>query len=358
MSDPLSPFTAQLQTRLRSAYEREAALGWLREVFPNLNRFLRTESLDVTDQGILRIEQLGRIPPAEGRALGVFEIEVDADRIDLARNRVGLRSLVARFVQAPIIEGALAFFYARGAERPYRLSFLARTASLRPDGQLAIEQTTPRRYTYTLGPQESCRTAATRLAALRERSLANTLADVTDAFSVEKLNREFYQEIANWYFWAVSQSHFPAGAEKDQHGEDSIAVIRLITRLVFCWFLKVKKLLPDEVFDPVTVTALLKPDAGFSPNSAGGSSAYYRAVLQNLFFGTLNLPMNTADEPANRTLKETSVAPSILLERVVAILTKYPITPDAPPAPAATPAAPAPVAAARLPEIIISESFL
>jgi hypothetical protein len=292
---------AELQANLRSAYEREHALGWLREVFPNLNRFLAPEALEVTDAGIRRVEQLGRIPLADGRALGVFEIEVDADRIDLARNRVGLRSLVARFVQPPIIDGALAFFYAPGTERPYRLSFLARTASILPDGQLSIEQTTPRRYTYTLGPQESGRTAATRLAVLRERSPATTLADVTEAFSVEKLNREFYQEIANWYFWAVSECRFPAGAEKDKNDEDSIAVIRLITRLVFCWFLKVKKLLPGEVFDAATVVALLKPDAGFSPNAPGGSSAYYRAILQNLFFGTLNTPMNSAAEPANRT---------------------------------------------------------
>lgn len=297
-------YVAQLQARLRGAYERESALGWLREIFPNLNRFVAGETLVVTDLGILRIEQLGRIPLADGRALGVFEVEVDADRIDLARNRVGLRSLVARFIQPPIIDGALAFFYARGAnnsERPYRLSFLARTASILPDGQLSIEQTTPRRYSYTLGPQESGRTAATRLTALRERSLAVTLADVTDAFSVEKLNREFYQEIANWYFWAVSECRFPAGAEKDKNKEDSIAVIRLITRLVFCWFLKVKKLLPGEVFDSATVASLLKSDAGFSPNAPGGGSAYYRAILQNLFFGTLNTPMNSAAEPANRT---------------------------------------------------------
>jgi superfamily II DNA or RNA helicase len=58
-----------------------------------------------------------------------------------------------------------------------------------------------------------------------------------------------------------------------------------------------------------------------------------------------------------KAVKDTPVAPSILLERVVAILTKYPITPDAPPAPAATPAEPAAGAGHRLPEIIISESF-
>jgi superfamily II DNA or RNA helicase len=60
-----------------------------------------------------------------------------------------------------------------------------------------------------------------------------------------------------------------------------------------------------------------------------------------------------------KAVKDTPVAPAILLERVIAILTKYPIAPDTPPAPAAPSVEPAPtVAAARLPEIIISESFV
>ena len=59
-----------------------------------------------------------------------------------------------------------------------------------------------------------------------------------------------------------------------------------------------------------------------------------------------------------KAVKETPVAPSLLLERVVAILSKYPITPDHEPTPPAKPAEPVPVASARLPEIIISESFV
>lgn len=59
-----------------------------------------------------------------------------------------------------------------------------------------------------------------------------------------------------------------------------------------------------------------------------------------------------------KAVKETPVAPSLLLERVVAILGKYPIAPDQEHTPAAKPSAPVPVASARLPEIIISESFI
>lgn len=294
-------YTSHLQARLRRPYLADEAIDWLREVFPQLNAFVSPASLDISSPGINAVKQLGRIPLADGRSLGVFDVRVDPTKIDLVRNRVGLRSVVARFVQPGTFDAAFAFFHDGTLEsRSYRLSFLARTAGLSDSGKLIIEETVPRRYTYTLGPQESCRTAATRLAALRERSLANTLDDVTDAFSVEKLNREFYQELAHWYFWAISRCRFPAGAKKDRNGEDSIAVIRLITRLVFCWFLKVKRLLPEEVFDPGQISALLKPSAGFSPGSDTDSSAYYRAILQNLFFATLNTPMNSAAEPDNR----------------------------------------------------------
>jgi adenine-specific DNA-methyltransferase len=302
MTDLPLTYAARLQSRLCEPYARDAAVDWLREIFPQLNAFTRAEPLETSETGIEAVWQLGRIPLADGRAIGVFEVQVDPAKIDLARNRVGLRSVVARFVQPTVSDGALAFFHDGKPSSPtYRLSFIARTAEVSAEGQVVMEQTTPRRYTYTLGPQESCRTAASRLAALRERSLANTLDDVIDAFSVEKLNREFYQELAHWYFWAVSRCRFPDGAEKDRNGEDSIAVIRLITRLVFCWFLKVKRLLPDEVFDPEKVAALLKPSAGFAPDSEAAGSPYYRAILQNLFFATLNTPMNSASEPENRT---------------------------------------------------------
>ncbi|HEY4248448.1 MAG TPA: helicase-related protein [Lacunisphaera sp.] len=59
-----------------------------------------------------------------------------------------------------------------------------------------------------------------------------------------------------------------------------------------------------------------------------------------------------------KAVKETPVAPSILLERVVAILNKYPIAIEVPPAPATATANPFSPAAAHLPEIIISESFI
>jgi len=58
-----------------------------------------------------------------------------------------------------------------------------------------------------------------------------------------------------------------------------------------------------------------------------------------------------------KAVKDTAVAPSILLEKVMVILGKYPILADADPI-QARPAEPVPLVHARLPEIIISESFI
>ena len=50
------------------------------------------------------------------------------------------------------------------------------------------------------------------------------------------LNRRFFQDLANWYFWALKQAIFPEAAPKDTDGNDALSLIRLITRLIFCWF--------------------------------------------------------------------------------------------------------------------------
>lgn len=96
--------------------------------------------------------------------------------------------------------------------------------------------------------------------------------------NTEALNRKFYGELHTWYQWAVAECRFPDNALQLQ-------VIRLITRLLFIWFLKEKKLVPEELFEEEPAANALNR---FSPET----SDYYQAVLQNLFFATLNTPIS------------------------------------------------------------------
>ncbi len=95
------------------------------------------------------------------------------------------------------------------------------------------------------------------------------------------LNERFYREIADWYFWA--SQHPDLIYPRDVKTEDgrSIFIIRLLTRLIFCWFLQEKGLIPRDLFRRRTAEKMLHE---FSPKVG----TYYQAFLQNLFFATLN----------------------------------------------------------------------
>ncbi|HEY6345717.1 MAG TPA: hypothetical protein VIY49_29820 [Bryobacteraceae bacterium] len=101
------------------------------------------------------------------------------------------------------------------------------------------------------------------------------------------LNKRFYQDIANWYFWA--QKHpgvrLPKDVDSSSDEQRSMFFIRLLTRLIFCWFLQEKGLIPRQVFRWNQIGQLLndnRPTAG----------TYYQTILQNLFFATLNREPN------------------------------------------------------------------
>ncbi len=82
----------------------------------------------------------------------------------------------------------------------------------------------------------------------------------------------------------MNKVSFPNDPEDDTDNTkyNAESVIRLITCLIFIWFIKEKKLIPENIFDKNELSKILK---GFGEKD---STVYYRAILQNLFFATLN----------------------------------------------------------------------
>ena len=106
---------------------------------------------------------------------------------------------------------------------------------------------------------------------------------------IQALNKRFYRELSNWYFWAVDNVTFPEDAGEDVDIRNATSIIRLITRLIFVYFVKEKKLVPDTFFNPREIEKIL---ISTDPQE----STYYKAILQNLFFATLNQEMNTPEK--------------------------------------------------------------
>jgi len=110
-------------------------------------------------------------------------------------------------------------------------------------------------------------------------------------FDIDVLNKAFYKELSDWFFWACREATFPGAPEQSlftssasfeaaHQTHQATSVIRLITRMLFAWFLKEKKLIPAELFDPADLAELIDLDANHS--------SVYKGVLQNIFFATLN----------------------------------------------------------------------
>jgi len=100
------------------------------------------------------------------------------------------------------------------------------------------------------------------------------------------LNKKFYMEIANWYFRALKVCKYPDEIQEPHMLE--ISLIRFISRMLFSWFMKEKGLIPPEIFTENFYNSELHH---IDPEQ----STYYKAVLQNLFFATLNCRIDDRD---------------------------------------------------------------
>jgi adenine-specific DNA-methyltransferase len=220
-------------------------------------------------------------PIAQVASLPVFCISWHEERVPtLTARRAVQRAL------APTYAEHLLGYVVCEAGVPTTVAFT--WARKRADGKTEL-----RTLPYTIGAP--ARTTLERLAELHfslQELLDRqpTITEVTDrlnhAFDVESLSRQFYQEIADWFFWAATQVEFPMPPEvPDRNAYIQQSLIRLITRLLFCWFLKAKRLIPDALFDERELATLLKGD---EPLATSQQTRFYKAILQNLFFATLN----------------------------------------------------------------------
>ncbi|RTY89447.1 restriction endonuclease [Flavobacterium sp. RSP46] len=180
-------------------------------------------------------------------------------------------------------DGAIFIFY--DDKDFFRFSFIRKNY-----GNKDQKFTNWKRYTYFVDPTKTNKTFRNRINGCNFSSLD----DIQEAFNVEKLTKQFYNELFNWYQWSLSESDgfevtFPNDISTDKDDRQiEEHLIRLITRLMFIWFIKKKKLIPDDIFNTAVLDKIL---VDFDPNSKTNGD-YYNAILQNLFFASLNKPID------------------------------------------------------------------
>jgi hypothetical protein len=290
------------QLNLQQAYSRQNWQNWLTEIFGSQIQFeTQAENVDIDRDNIKSVQRFASVKLADGKTLAVFDIETLAG-VQISRSRVGLRNLVEKFIDYARYHGILAFYHSDTLVE-YRMSFISSEPKIDDSGNFVIEHTSPKRYTYLLGKNAKTKTPADRLNIIAAKQGTATLEDITKAFSVETLAKEFYTELFAWYQWALSGEigvTFPNEIENKKIDEH---LIRLITRLMFVWFIKQKNLVPETIFDIDKLKSILK---NFNATDSEQDN-YYRAILQNLFFATLNNKIEDRNFAVDGTFHENRV---------------------------------------------------
>ena len=168
--------------------EEEFVDGYETEILDGYPEYRRMA--DAT--GIRSVKDVGMIY-IDGEPLQIFDISV-SDYIMMERNRVTIQSLVRRIMDQ-YSNAFMLFHYEDTTQWNWRFTYCHKSANKE-------ESTDSKRYTFLLGPKQSCRTAAENFQSLFHKHKTNgyiAISDIIQAFSVEALSKEFFDGYKKQY---------------------------------------------------------------------------------------------------------------------------------------------------------------
>jgi adenine-specific DNA-methyltransferase len=227
-------------------------------VFPKVRFEDKIISLDDSNSKTKYIHQKGDITLTDKRKIIILEVCINKD-YKISKTKVGFHNITSKYIDQNNNHGVLVFYISEDeTQHDYRLSFICKQSHIdENNGMLKDFKTNPKRYTYLLGINESATTAAKRLRELasKKNTFNFELKDVIDAFSVEKLNDEFFKKYKEQF--QIFNNHLIEDdkirysifdIDKNEKEEDKTAnelpirdfTKKLLGRLVFLYFLQRK----------------------------------------------------------------------------------------------------------------------
>jgi len=144
--------------------------------------------------GIHSIKQVGKIYVGV-EPLQIFDVTV-SDRVMMERNRVNIQRLI-RTVMDQFSCAFMLFHYEDDTRWDWRFTYCRKSGNKE-------ENTDSKRYTFLLGPGQSCRTATDNFMELYDKRDSLEIKDIEDAFNVEALSKEFFGKYKAQYEAFVS----------------------------------------------------------------------------------------------------------------------------------------------------------
>ena len=181
---------------IESRYNRKNWLLLLRDIFGNKAKFWSTPYVvETNSQMAKQALWLGTISLSDEQTIAIYEVEL-TDKVDIERNRRGIRDMLLTQWRNNGNAGAFMFCY-RENESVLRFSYVSESWKFDDDGSYQKESTDTRRFTYLLGEGHRSRTAIQQFETLK--GSAQTLKDLTKAFSVDAVSDMFFKDYKEQY---------------------------------------------------------------------------------------------------------------------------------------------------------------
>jgi hypothetical protein len=274
--------------KLNQKYNREQFLTFLDSFLPDFKKDIR----DIKVDNLPEVEGAKYLGTAEQiEDLSILEVEHKG----VSNKRVGLANDAFKLMKQSAISKALVVFYSSDDD-VWRLSLMTMKPEITDKGKVVQSFSNPRRYSYALGPKAKVNTPYKFLI---KKGSVSTFEELGKCFSVEVVNKEFYEEISRLYTKLVGGERktgrqtesFPGllklPSKEAQSQESQRFAVRLIGRIIFCWFLREKKSKKGS--------SLIPPDI-LSLETLKNKKDYYHKILEPLFFELLNRPAESRKE--------------------------------------------------------------
>lgn len=269
---------------LNENYSRDDFFDFLNSFIPNFKKDIKRTDV----RGLKVTKEAFYLGESEELDLAIFELTHNSStdaRVTLAMDGFRLMKDSASY-------RALVIYTAKKGS-DWRLSLMTASPDVNQKGKVGLTLSNPRRFSFFLGPNAKINTPYQYLI---KQTGVKDFEDLLKRFSVEVVNKEFYKEIAELYTKLVGGTRGKGNQKKEykalltlpsvEQGSQTANefAVRLIGRIIFCWFLREKKSKKGLALISDTVLSLeslrIKPD-------------YYHTVLEPLFFEVLNKLKNS-----------------------------------------------------------------
>lgn len=190
----------EIRNILESPYDRKVWKSFLQTQFTNNRLNAEDRVVLLSDKAISKqCLSLGNYEISEYINIGIFEVEL-SEKVNISRNRVALRNLIKDITKQ--VAGAMVVFVQKDK---WRFSYVSKRKVKNSQTDLIeAKETAPKRYTYLFGKNEKALTAAIRFDKLIQKQKEKifqhlSLDDFEEAFSVEKLSKEFFKNYKDIY---------------------------------------------------------------------------------------------------------------------------------------------------------------